>query len=47
MEPFLAEWALLPRDGLDPADAAVLDAVERLAARCRDEVHLYLEFVGD
>jgi len=47
MEPLLAEWALLPREGLGPADAAVLDAVERLAARCRDGVHLYLKFVGD
>jgi hypothetical protein len=47
MEPLLAEWILLPRDGLNPPDAAVLDAIERLAARCRDEVHLYLKFVGD
>ena len=47
MEPFLAEWSLLPRTGLSERDITVLDAVERLAKVCKNDIHLYLKFVGD
>jgi hypothetical protein len=46
MGPFLLEVDALQRRA-GSQHAAVLGKVEALARRCRDEVHLYLKFVGD
>jgi hypothetical protein len=48
MEPFLIELDAIERRHL--ADTVVrqwLAGLEPLARRCRDEVHLYLKFLGD
>ena len=47
MPQFLQELALVRASTTAPPARALLDCVERLATRCRDEVHLYLKFVGD
>ena len=47
MPQFLKELALI-RAGVTAAPGrTVLDRVEALAVRCRDEIHLYLKFLGD
>ena len=47
MPQFLREWVELEES--TPNDDAVetIRAVRALAERCRDEVHLYLRFMGD
>ena len=47
MERFLAEWADVRAKAHAPDEQALVSAVEGLARRCRDEVHLYLKFIGD
>jgi hypothetical protein len=47
MKPFLTEWQRLRRSATRPDESLLLDAIESLALRCRDGVHLCLKFVGD
>ena len=47
MPQFLAELDRIRAATTAQAAHTVLDDVEALAMRCRDEVHLYLKFVGD
>jgi hypothetical protein len=47
MPQFLAELAVIRDRTGDAAPRRVLDDIEALAFRCRDEVHLYLRFYGD
>jgi hypothetical protein len=46
MKRFLEEWDhVMQRDG-SPKEHALTAAIKQLAERCRDEVHLYLKFIG-
>jgi len=47
MPQFLKELVLIRSRAGDAPAGRVLDALERLARRCQDEVHLYLKFYGD
>lgn len=47
MDPFRREWRALLDSAHLSEERALIDAVDQLAARCADEVHLYLRFVGD
>jgi hypothetical protein len=47
MDRFLAEWADVSARANAPEEKALVSAVEGLARRCQDEVHLYLKFIGD
>jgi hypothetical protein len=47
MEPFLREWELLIAKSADLETRRLLVEVRRLASECRDQVHLYLRFVGE
>ena len=47
MPAFLAEVARLLADAADDREREVLEAVRRLAERCRDDPALVLQFVGD
>ncbi|MEZ0224407.1 MAG: hypothetical protein ACAH83_07640 [Alphaproteobacteria bacterium] len=44
---FLGEWSKVLAKNLSPEERVVADQIEKLAQRCRDEVHLYLKFIGD
>ena len=46
-ERVLVELSLLQRRATSAAERQLLERIERLARRCRDEVHLYLKFYGD
>src|SRR5689334_13549659 len=47
MRGFLNEWAVVARRATTPDEHSLVDYVEKLARRCRDEVHVYLKFIGD
>jgi hypothetical protein len=47
MPQFLDELVLIQARSADDDSRRVLSQIERLARRCRDEVHLYLKFYGD
>jgi len=47
MEPFLTEWHRLHERAQTVSEIQFLEQVEKLAQRCRDEMHLYLKFLGD
>src|SRR5271170_479231 len=44
---FLSEWAKVSAKAQTSEQRELLDEIETLARRCRDEVHLYLKFIGD
>ncbi len=46
MDRFLREWRALGHQSDSDAQSLVW-TIEQMAVRCRDEVHLYLKFVGD
>jgi len=47
MDRFLAEWADVSAKANTPEEQELVSTIEGLARRCRDEVHLYLKFIGD
>jgi hypothetical protein len=47
MDAFLEDWEKLFEAATAPELREYLLAVKALAERCRDEVHLYLKFIGD
>jgi hypothetical protein len=47
MPQFLKELAIIRGRTTDPKSLGVLKAIEGLAYRCRDDVHLYVKFYGD
>ena len=47
MKRFLAEWDDIMQRARSPEERMLTAAVKKLAERCRDEVHLYLKFIGD
>ncbi|MEU7588914.1 hypothetical protein AB0A95_21805 [Micromonospora sp. NPDC049230] len=47
MPQFLGELAVLVESAEGPGEERILDAVRRLAERCRDGAALCLRFVGD
>jgi hypothetical protein len=47
MRQFLPEWADLTSRAATPEEEQFLMKVKDMALRCRDEVHLYLRFIGD
>ena len=44
---FLLEWATVSSTAVTTEERELVSKVEDLALRCRDEVHLYIKFVGD
>lgn len=47
MRRFLKEWAVVSQRAQTAEEQTIVRCVESLARRCRDEVHLYLKFIGD
>lgn len=47
MRRFMQEWDILKQRARSVEEAQLAAAVKSLAERCRDEVHLYLKFIGD
>src|SRR4051812_16087508 len=47
MNRFLSEWAGVVMKAQTSEETALVSAIETLARRCRDEIHLYLKFIGD
>ena len=47
MDRFLGEWADVSAKVQTPDEQKLVSAIETLARRCRDEVHLYVKFIGD
>jgi hypothetical protein len=47
MDRFLAEWTDIATKASTPEERALVSAIEGMAHRCQDEVHLYLKFIGD
>ena len=48
MPRFLKEWAaVVSQRAKTTEEQALVASVESLARRCRDEVHVYLKFIGD
>ena len=47
METFLAEWEKVRREARTEDDTTAWSSVKQLATRCKDEVHLYIRFIGD
>jgi hypothetical protein len=47
MRRFLKEWAVVSQRAQTAEEQALVGYIESLARRCRDEVHVYLKFVGD
>jgi hypothetical protein len=47
IERFLREWSLVSAKAQTSEEHSLIEAVEKVALRCRDEVHLYLRFIGD
>ena len=47
MKRFLPEWSRLKQKALGVEEQQLANAIESLAQRCNDEVHLYLKFIGD
>ena len=47
MDRFLVEWSDVVSKANIPEEKALVSAIEGMARRCLDEVHLYLKFIGD
>ena len=47
MRRFLKEWAAVSQKAGTAEEQGLVASVESLARRCRDEVHVYLKFIGD
>jgi hypothetical protein len=47
MRRFLLEWIEVSAKAGTPEERQLVSKIEELARRCRDEVHLYIRFVGD
>ena len=47
MRRFLSEWAVVSQRATTAEEQALVGNVEALARRCRDEIHVYLKFIGD
>lgn len=47
MQRFLTEWATVSDKAKTGEEQALIAAVESLAQRCRDGLHVYLKFIGD
>lgn len=47
MKSFLGELAEISLKAQTPEEQALISKVESMAKRARDEVHLYLKFIGD
>jgi len=47
MTPFLSEWARTHSGPRTEQEIQLINGVESLALRCREEPHLYLCFIGD
>ncbi len=47
MERFLSEWTNVASRCKTQEEKELVSKIASLALRCRDEVHLYLKFVGD
>jgi hypothetical protein len=44
---FLLEWEAVSSNAVTTEERELVSKIEELALRCRDEVHLYIRFVGD
>jgi hypothetical protein len=44
---FLLEWKAVSSNAVTTEERELVSQIEELALRCRDEVHLYIRFVGD
>ena len=44
---FLLEWEAVSSNAVTTEERELVSKIEQLALRCRDEVHLYIKFVGD
>lgn len=47
MKRFLSEWESVASRARSSDEEDFMATVKRMATRCRDEVHVYLKFVGD
>ena len=47
MKRFLAEWRGLWGEAQSSEERAVVTAIEAMAQRCAEGVHLYVKFIGD
>jgi len=47
MKRFLAEWDHMAQRATSREEQALAATIRAFAERCRDEVHLYLKFIGD
>jgi hypothetical protein len=47
MPRFLNEWAVVAQSATTAEEGSLIESIEKLARRCRDEVHVYLKFIGD
>jgi hypothetical protein len=47
MKRFLAEWEYVVQRAASDEEQVLAARIKKLAERCRDEVHIYLKFVGD
>jgi len=47
MEDFLLEWQKARTWARTPEEMEAWSGIEQLARKCREEVHLYLRFIGD
>jgi hypothetical protein len=44
---FLLEWQAVSSNAVTTEERELVSKIEELAVRCRDQVHLYIRFVGD
>src|SRR5450631_679200 len=44
---FLQEWTKMSQKAGTAEEQGLVGTVESLAQRCRDEIHVYLKFIGD
>jgi hypothetical protein len=44
---FLLEWEAVSSNAVATEERDLVSKIRDLALRCRDEVHLYIKFVGD
>ena len=47
MKTFLAEWEAIKAEAITEQEMEAWKKTKVLAKKCRDEVHLYLRFIGD
>jgi len=47
MRRFLPEWVAVSQKAKSADEQVLVSVIESLAKRCRDEVHVYLKFIGD